>query len=716
MTIQTSAAVLAGVVSLSVAIAFVFRRPRKPLYLYFAAFAFYFFIWHATALISSAVDDHSLSRQWVTTLMPPVLLFFFRAFVHLENRAVQVAATATPVISVLWLLALATPLGQMPWALWLTRAYALSAILCIAHALWQKSRAAGSRREKQRLIFLLGVGLSSGALGVLAYVEPTPGLAALGHVAVVLYLYLLYQSIVSGRFLAVAEVLGKVAVVATLSLVLATVYALLVLWVGAEEPGLWLFNTLLASFVILIIYDQVRPWVERTTARLLFGRRQPLRQVAPELVDALRTTVDPQVMTDVVLDTLVEGGGAIQAALYTRTDFGPHFSLAGHRGHRPADTLESASPVLLQRIEESQTPLRADVIAHERQAFLVNTSTDEHSLEQMREIEMLDALQASLRELRADVIVPMRVPFPGGGSYDGPVGLLVLGNNPASGGYDDDEVSILMAVAEACAVVLQNSEEHRQLAQRQRLAAIGEMATGMAHEIRNPLGAIKGAVQCLDLNALPADAREFLGVIDEEVDRLNVVVTQFLEYARPYQGTPQACYATHVIDKTVKLLGQGSWGTLPENVRLRLDLDPSLPPMWIDPEHLKQVLLNLILNAAQAMPDGGNLTVTSHLTHRYGGEHTLITRSAPSSGHRDDRPHSIMVEIQVIDTGVGICAENLKRIFLPFFTTKSKGTGLGLAISERIIESAQGSMDVRSRPGSGTTFILRIPCATASSG
>jgi signal transduction histidine kinase len=225
--------------------------------------------------------------------------------------------------------------------------------------------------------------------------------------------------------------------------------------------------------------------------------------------------------------------------------------------------------------------------------------------------------------------------------------------------------------------------------ERDRLAALGEMAAGLAHEIRNPLGAIKGAAQFLVPQGR-GDDDEWLQVIVEEVDRLNGVVTQFLDYSRPLKSTPAPTDVNDVLERTAKLVR----AELPASVELVLDLGARLPRVQTDAEQLKQVLINLFRNAVQAMPGGGKI---------------FVATSIPDEGLRLLRPPDT-VELRVRDTGPGIPEEHRENIFVPFFTTKEKGTGLGLAICQRLIRHHGGSISLLARPpGEGAEFVIRLP-------
>lgn len=225
------------------------------------------------------------------------------------------------------------------------------------------------------------------------------------------------------------------------------------------------------------------------------------------------------------------------------------------------------------------------------------------------------------------------------------------------------------------------------------------LAAGLAHEIRNPLGAIKGAAQLLadpvpEAQIDPA-SREFLGIILEEVDRLDRVVGSVLDLARPAQGSVVPTDVNAIVRRTLQVLSIERRNDLLE---VEVALDPDLPRVAIDPEQLRQVLMNLFRNAVQAMKGKGKVVISTRVRFGRG--------TRPGSG--SDEP---FVELNVTDNGPGISQKVLANIFLPFFTTKDKGTGLGLSISQRIAQSAGGRIEVRSYEGKGSTFAVILPAA-----
>jgi len=223
---------------------------------------------------------------------------------------------------------------------------------------------------------------------------------------------------------------------------------------------------------------------------------------------------------------------------------------------------------------------------------------------------------------------------------------------------------------------------------RKQLALIGTMAAGVAHEIKNPLAAIKGSAQFVqkDLEGLEGrdEAREYLKLLVGEVDRLNGVIESFLAYARPLEPKRQDVLLPAFLADLVKFQST----SLPPGVRLETYFDPDLPPVSADPNLLTHAVTNVLRNAVEALPEGGTITLSTR------GVTTALRNYAV---------------IEIADTGAGMPREVLERIFQPFFTTKTKGTGLGLAITQRIIESHGGEIAVENVLPHGCRFTFLLP-------
>ncbi|MBN2645774.1 MAG: HAMP domain-containing protein [Desulfuromonadaceae bacterium] len=259
-----------------------------------------------------------------------------------------------------------------------------------------------------------------------------------------------------------------------------------------------------------------------------------------------------------------------------------------------------------------------------------------------------------------------------------------------------DEISYLMHSFNSMLDRLETAQKEleefhfQQMEQADRLASIGEMATGMAHEIKNPLAGISGAVTVLADDFPPGDERrQVVQDILAQIARLNKTASDLLNFGRP--GLPQHDYLNlnDLVKETLFFVAQHPEA---KNVTQQVALDDELPPVWVDRKQVQQVLLNIMINALQSMPDGGVLNLRSGV---------VMDDATPRS-----------VEVTIGDTGKGIAADQLEKIFTPFFTTKLRGTGLGLSICRQLVKQNAGHLEVESALGQGTTFTLTFPAAT----
>ncbi len=222
----------------------------------------------------------------------------------------------------------------------------------------------------------------------------------------------------------------------------------------------------------------------------------------------------------------------------------------------------------------------------------------------------------------------------------------------------------------------------------ERLAALGQLSAGLAHELRNPLSTMKTSAEMLlkNVDSDLAVAREMAGFISSEVDRTNSLVTRFLDFARPLALRLEETDLTQIIDRAV---ADVQTHTPPLEVSIYKNYSPDIPPFLLDGQFVERVVYNLLLNAAQASRPGGSVTVN---TRRLDGT----------------------VEIGIIDRGSGIEPKHMENIFNPFFTTKATGVGLGLAIVAKIIDEHGGKVSVDSEPGVGSTFRVFLPFGEAA--
>jgi len=225
----------------------------------------------------------------------------------------------------------------------------------------------------------------------------------------------------------------------------------------------------------------------------------------------------------------------------------------------------------------------------------------------------------------------------------------------------------------------------------ERMASLGTLAAGMAHEIRNPLSSIKGFAQYfLKKNPPGSDGQKYSEVIIQEVERLNRVISNLLDFARPKEPVFTTVSIAAVIRHTQDLIRDGAHS---RHIEIRTQIDDGLPPIAADKDQITQVLLNILLNALDVVNAGGTLSI----------------RALSNPGRK-------ILEIEIEDDGPGMAAGELSKIFDPFYTTKKTGTGLGLAIAYRIIEKHHGTLSAKSAPGRGTLFHIELPFSEEGTG
>ena len=274
------------------------------------------------------------------------------------------------------------------------------------------------------------------------------------------------------------------------------------------------------------------------------------------------------------------------------------------------------------------------------------------------------------------------------------IGLINLSKKPLSESYSHEDVELLSTLANQSAVALENqrlsddlkkSKSHIERADR--LASLGTLTAALAHEVRNPLVAIKTFTQLLPERFDDEEFRNhFLHIVSGEVDRISTLINELLEFARPSDPKVEAENINTILDSILLLL---SSGTKKKHIHIIKNFSPDLPPVPIDREQIKQVFLNILINAIEATEEEGYIHVKTRPYVKSNGES--------------------YIQIEFTDTGSGIPAEYLESIFNPFFTTKHKGSGLGLSISNQIVQEHKGYIDVESQLNKGSSFYVNLP-------
>lgn len=524
----------------------------------------------------------------------------------------------------------------------------------------------------ETLVRNIGPVTDTAALGLLARSMVMQGaFPPVGAVLGTLFCYLLYQTVEHTRLLDLYEIIARIFSLTTAALVLVVMDGVSVIWVGSfsDYPIHATFQIFLASLLFLGLYDPLRDRIE-TVAGEWFNRPGRRLELTLREIDRSMTKVISLNSLDAqFIGRLQSSGRAPQVSLYLWRQDAGLYELTLDRG-------------------QPETPLMRTIAQRPFTDGFSSTFYSRPVLEQ-RVVRGLPGHEESALQLRtmdamaADLTIPIR-------SGDLVLGWVNLRDERWSDGYSADEIRRLERTVGRAAVILENIYSFEQLKEQHRLAALGTMSAGLAHEIRNPLAGIKGAAQYLEGEAKPEEVPAFLEVIINETNRLDKVVSQFLTYARPFEVHAALVDANAVVRSTIDLVRAEG---LSEEVTLKTELAPGLPPISLDPDKLGQMMLNLVQNALSAVGDSGEVVVRT-------GMGTLT--APPNRGN----PAFV---VAIIDTGEGIAPEHLEKLFIPFFTTKREGTGLGLAICRRLVEAHGGEIAVQSKLAEGSTFTMRFP-------
>ncbi|EYF00405.1 ATP-binding protein [Chondromyces apiculatus] len=694
--LRTRTALVCGFLALVIAASTLLRGRVRKVHLFFAAFAADIGLWYLAQFFFGYFRDSIWERftGLLAVLLPQFALHLFLAMVpHEGNRPSRLLRVAH-VLAIP--LAIVVFLRWEPgsWPDWVTRVgvflYVFALLTCGLYTLGQRGKRSPSRAAQRRVRFLVVIGALAGLASVADFAWFLRAqLPPVGAALSIVFIFVLAQALRHERLLDLYEMLARLLIATAVAFLIALMFYIVLTFLGGYNT--MYLNAVLAAIVLMVLSDPLQERVEEQLQRVFFRERVDLERSVAEARRRLVHTLEVDEMGAIVMTALEQSRRATAAALYLHDRDGNGFARLASLGPRSPDRIEVATArALLDRLDRGPVVLETlERETRESRERGMGGGAD----------EAVVAAADVLGSLRSAVVLAVR-------DEDRElIGLLVVADTRVRDAFSPEEISLLETIAAQIGVVVENSRLYDQMKERDRLALLGQMAAGIAHEIRNPLGAIKGAAQLLadPTPDAPVDpsSREFLGIILEEVDRLDRVVRSVLDLARPAQDMVGPVDVNAVVRRTLQVL---STERLDDDLVVDSVLDPSLPRVGIDPEQLRQVLMNLFRNAVQAMKGRGKVVVSTRV--RFG-------RGTRSGSGAADEP---FVELTVADNGPGISQKVLESIFLPFFTTKEKGTGLGLAISQRIVQGAGGRIEVRSYEGKGSTFAVILPAVTDALG
>jgi two-component system, NtrC family, sensor histidine kinase HydH len=679
-------AVLALAIALSVLL-----RGRRAVHWLFAAFAADVALWYASQSLAGFFRAEIWERMTgvLTVLLPQFAIRLFQNVVPLEVRGTTTRLARFAAIAGIPVLALSvSPYHDRAFALGAVYTYVFGLLAAALITLAGRGQRSRSRAVRDRVRFLVIVGAAATTFSLADFLSYLGvHLPPIGAVLSIVFLFVLAESVTRARLADIYEMAGRLLVFTLLAFCLAAIFYFFVMFIGGFDT--MYLNAVLAAIVFLVLFEPLQTEVERRIHQFLFRERYDLETSVADLRKRLVHVLEIDEMIGTLMDGVERSRRVTTAALYLRDQDGDGFDLVGSIGAAVPKRVEAlgARP-LLDRLDREASVTLEELTREKGDAAVL-------------------AAAAGLGLLESAVVLVVR------GDEDGHAGLLFVADDRVRDAFTPEEVALFETVAVQIGVVVANSRLYSRMKERDRLAALGSMAAGLAHEVKNPLGAIKGAAQLLEEVGVwtPDDgAREFVGIILEEVDRLDRVVGSFLDYARPHAGNPIPLDVNAAVRRTVQIL---SSQITDDAIDVQLDLSDRPPRAHIDPEKFRQVLLNLLQNAIQATDGPGKVTVSTAVRRSARGR--VPPQEVSSTSLRRSAAEEVeLVEVSVRDTGPGISPKVLRNLFVPFFTTKTQGTGLGLAISQSIVQNAGGTIEVQSQTGTGTTFTIVLPTAAGA--
>ncbi|MCC7441654.1 MAG: hypothetical protein IT285_08475 [Bdellovibrionales bacterium] len=695
-------AFLVAVTSLALGASVAARNLRNKVYLAFGVLCALIFTWALSFFLHELTDRemfyrlHLVAHVWLAPAGIALVRGIVRVRDGLSRRLMDLAVGAATALMV----ALVLQLDREPWvrsAVLLAPAFLVAQMFRL---MWLDRRARLPRPARPRPEKRPAVGLDPGRraiiyLGALFVLctslmdhVPAAGrtLPALGNLALTVYLFFVSQALTQQRLLNIEALISRFLVLLAISLLLTGVYSLLFAWIK-NRPALFLLNSFIISFLLVVLLDPLRSLVRTMTQKLVPHRQRLLVGLIRDAQIRLAGLTDLRSFADTLLRTVDQLLGPDRASLYLLSADATRFERARSlQFHPPAPDERPPTTAPLQDLLADHPLLEHCVELHRRGELpVLLDQVVENEIERSAsrtQRERLAALAQALRALEANLLIPL---------FDGsrPLGFVAIAAAapPAPWGNNWGALQVVYPFFDQAAQTLRNMEIFARQREKERLAALGEMAAGLAHEIRNPLGAIKGAAQFLEPDGDRPDGR-FLRVIVEEVDRLNRVVGQFLEYSKPAPQEVEEFELSRLVERAVEALRPG----LADPSVIGLELRARSVRLRGAPVQIQQLLVNLVQNAERAVSGRPSPRVVVRVS-------VATVDAAPSA------------VIEVEDNGRGIPPAHMARIFIPFFTTSTGGTGLGLSICQKIAENHGGRIEAASEEGRYTRFTVVLPLA-----
>ncbi|NIM02938.1 GAF domain-containing protein [bacterium] len=513
----------------------------------------------------------------------------------------------------------------------------------------------------------------------------------LGNMATIIFTSIVAYAIVKHRLMDIEVVIRKSVVYASLTVSITAIYAVIVgvfhgvFGIARFAQGSLLVNAL-AAMIIALSFQPLRNRIQRTVDKLFFKDKYDYHKTLKDFSGAMTSILSLDRLLNLIVNKVTEVIHIGRGCLMLWDEETEQFRIKAGQGLRKESFDKiyfTKSNYLVDWLEREKRIFNREEVElfHEGKE-----SSGMHSEQQKEFNETLD----KLKELGSMLCIPLMVK----GRL---IGIFSLDTKMSGEKFTTEDLELLSTVANQAAIAMENAklyEEMREIEKNlhraDKLTALGTLASSIAHEIRNPLVSIKTFTQLAPRKFNSQDFLDkFQTIVPEELQRMETILNQLLNFSRPSQPEFYSVSVEEVIDSILSLMNTELSRSNIEVIKL---YDKDVPQIRADGEQLRQVFMNIIMNAIQAMPEGGELKIITGLEQEFVDTNT-----------------SAFVAIRFEDTGCGIAEENLYNLFNPFFTTKNGGSGLGLSISRRIIKEHNGDINVESRQGEGTTFTVKLP-------
>ncbi|MBN1383680.1 MAG: GAF domain-containing protein [Elusimicrobia bacterium] len=427
----------------------------------------------------------------------------------------------------------------------------------------------------------------------------------------------------------------------------------------------------LAAMIIAISFLPLRNKIQLIVDKLFFREKHDYYKTLREFSGALRSVIGLDKLLDLLINTITETIHIDKASLML---------LDRDTGRLNIKYSKGLDKGIIDNVYFKKDDYLPKWLRENRRILILEGANLNNNI-----------LSDDLRKLDIAISIPLLI-------KDKLIGIFNLGSKMSEDTFNPEDLELLLSIADQAAVAIENARLYEEMRDLERgldhadkLAALGALASSIAHEIKNPLVSVKTFTQLVPRKfGNPDFLNKFNNVVPQELERLENVLEELLSFGRNVKTNLHSIKIENIIDNLLLLMQREA---SKRNIRIVKKYDTNIPEIVSDDEQLKQVFMNIVLNAIQAMPNGGNLTI--------------VTSAQLSTLNPEQK--SDFIEIRFSDTGCGISKENIEKVFKTSFTTKASGTGLGLAISQKIIKELEGTIRVESEVNKGTTFIVELP-------